>query len=244
MSFNHWKQHFISNRSHFNDLDLTATDQLTEKEKNTICFSLQQFQRGENSEGKHLFSFAKEFSDPSYLECIKLFIPEEQVHARVLGAFMKKHSIPLIKGHWVDGVFRWLRKLGGIANTVRVLLVAEIIAKVYYKALHNATGSALLKKICNQILLDEEQHIRFQCEALSIFYQQKSAAYRFLVQYWQLILMTGTIIVVWVHHRKVLKAGSYSFSRFFRETLMVFFAAERSIYSKHMLSQDEASMIT
>src|SRR6476620_3746422 len=95
---------------------------------------------GYNSEGKHLYSFAKRFPDPGYLECIRLFIPEEQMHAKVLAKFMKKHDIPQIKNHWTDSVFRWLRKLAGIENTVRVLLVAEIIAKVYYKGLKQATG--------------------------------------------------------------------------------------------------------
>jgi hypothetical protein len=232
MQFNEWKNYFLQNRSHFAHIDFEAPDCLTAEEKTLIASSLQQFQRGEHSEGKHLFAFAKKFPDPAYLECIRLFIPEEQMHARVLERFMKRYAIPVIKGHWVDGVFRALRKMAGIENTVRVLLVAETIAKVYYGGLYHVTGSALLKKICAQILSDEEQHIRFQCDALRVFHQQKSFFSRFFTWWWQWILMTGTILVVWWHHKKVLKKGGYYFGRFFLENLLVFSAAERSIRQK------------
>jgi hypothetical protein len=243
MQFTHWKEYFLRNQDHFADIDLSVDDRLTAAEKKIITSSLQQFQKGESSEGKHLFLFAKAFSDPSYLECIKLFIPEEQTHAAVLKAFMNKHDIPIIRNHWVDGVFRWLRKLGGIANTVRVLLIAEVIAKIYYRALHSATGSVLLKKICEQILDDEDSHIRFQCEALHIFYQKKPVLYRLFIHWWQLTLMCGTIVVVWTHHRKVLSAGGLSFFSFIQKTLSLFFQSER-IIQKRFVSGNEATLFT
>lgn len=232
MQFSEWKNYFLQNRSHFSGIDFDEPDQLTPEEKKLITASLQQFQRGEHSEGKHLFAFAKKFPDPAYLECIRLFIPEEQLHARVLKRFMEKHAIPVIRGHWIDGMFRWLRKLAGIENTVRVLLVAETIAKVYYKGLQEATGSPLLKQICQQILADEEQHIRFQCDALRVFHRRKSVAARFFTWFWQWTLMTGTILVVWPYHKKVLRQGGYYFGKFFLENLLVFSEAERSIRQK------------
>jgi hypothetical protein len=234
MQFNEWKEYFLQNRAHFTDLDFNTEDQLTEEEKRIIFSSIQQFQNGENSEGKHLYSFAKRFPDPKYLECIRLFIPEEQMHAKVLGKFMKKHGIPLIKSHWVDRVFRSLRKLAGIENTVRVLLTAEIIAKVYYKGLRQATGSELLKKICTQILYDEEQHILFQCDALRALHQNKNLFHRFILKSWQRILMLGTIVVVWHYHKEVLRKGGYYFGRFFLENLLIYSEAERLIMKKDM----------
>jgi len=234
MQFNEWKEYYLQNRGHFSDIDFDADDQLSAEEKGLIFSSIQQFQRGENSEGKHLYAFAKSFPDPFYLDCIRLFIPEEQMHARVLGRFMKKHDIPAIKTHWVDNIFRWLRKLAGIENTVRVLLVAEIIAKVYYKGLCQATGSQLLRKICNQILVDEEQHILFQCDALRFLHRRKNRFHRFVVCVWQRTLMTGTIIVVWHCHKKVLRKGGYYFWKFFFENLLVYTEAERLIMKKEM----------
>ncbi|HEY6505116.1 MAG TPA: hypothetical protein VIZ28_14165 [Chitinophagaceae bacterium] len=232
MNYTDWKEHFLRNQSHFKDIDFSEADSLTKNERSAIYVSLQQFQRGENSEGKHLFSFAKKNPDPEYLPCISLFIREEQTHARVLGAFMDRYGIQKIKSHWVDAVFRGLRKMAGLENTIRVLLTAEIIAKVYYKALHNATHSQLLQKICRQILRDEDQHIAFQCFTLSPFYKQKSVPGKLLVRSWHFILMTGTILVVWWHHKKVFRKGGYGLRKFFSDTLAVFFGAERSIRSK------------
>ena len=229
MDFSYWKNYFKLNSDHFRDIDWGQDDRFTQKEKEIISSSLQQFQKGEQSEGKHFFSFAKTFPDPLYLETIRLFIREEQTHAYVLGKFMDMKNIARIKSHWVDNIFRWLRKLADLENTVTVLITAEIIAKVYYKALKNATGSILLKQLCEQILKDEDQHIAFQSHTLNLFYTKKGKFRKFLNRTWHQILMTGTICVVWFGHRNVLKAGGYSFATFFMETMLVFLESEKTI---------------
>lgn len=239
MNYTEWENYFQQNQVHFRDIDMTVPDEMPEEEKSLIYSSLQQFQRGENSEGKHLFAFAKKNPDPAYLGCISLFIREEQSHARVLGMFMDKHCIPRIKKHWVDGIFRLLRKSAGLENSIRVLLTAEIIAKVYYVALYNATGSPLLKKICRQILKDEDQHIAFQCFTLSLFYKRQSFISKGLTRSWHFILMTGTILVVWWHHKKVFQAGGFYFRKFFLSTLRVFFEAESAVKNKEALMVKE-----
>jgi len=229
MLFNQWKRYFQQNKNHFRHIDIERPDVLTQNEKSLISSSLQQFQRGEQSEGQYLFAFAMQVGDEDYLESIRLFIREEQRHAKILGAYMERNSIPLIKRHWVDSVFRGLRRLAGIENTVRVLLIAEIIAKTYYRALCRATSSALLQDICIQILQDQDQHIRFHCDALHFFHQKKSPAGRLLVSFWQLSLMSGAMLVVWLYHHKVLYKAGYSLQRFMRNTLSIYFDAERYI---------------
>jgi len=71
MSFRSWKQYFEENQSHFSAIDWKAEDILPIEQRNIIAGSIAQFQKGENSEGKHLFNHAKKYSDPEYLECIK-----------------------------------------------------------------------------------------------------------------------------------------------------------------------------
>jgi hypothetical protein len=234
MSFSSWKEYFEKNKSHFSEIDWAVNDRLTPEEKNCIAESIAQFQKGESSEGKHLFGHAKKYPDPEYLECIKLFIQEEQMHAKVLGQFMDKNKIPRIKKHWVDGIFRWLRKLAGMENTIVVLVTAEIIAKIYYNALKHATTSELLKTICTQILKDEDQHISFQCYTIFKLAEKKKNLGRIIRQTWHLILMLGTIMVVWMTHHEVLKKGGYYFSRFWLETLLVFFETDRAIKNRDL----------
>ncbi len=237
MDFEIWENYFLKNKDHFSEIDWQAEDQLTKDEKKKITSSIQQFQKGENSEGKHFFAFAKTFPDPLYLVCIKLFISEEQTHALVLGKFMDKHGVQKIRKHWVDGCFRWLRKFSGLENSVIVLVTAEIIARVYYKALMNCTSSSLLRKICIQILIDEDQHIIFQCSALRYFHSKKGALKKILTRSFHFVLMIRTIMIVWIYHRKVLLSGKYSFNKFFSETVSIFFEAEKIVKNEKSFIQ-------
>jgi hypothetical protein len=227
MKFSLWYQYFQSNRNHFDHLDWENKELLTGEVKGIITSSIQQFQRGEYSEGKHFLQFAKSMKDESYIETVKIFIKEEQDHAAILGKFMDIHAIKKLRSDWLDNTFRWLRKLAGLEGTVTVLLTAEIISMVYYKALKLATTSALLRQICKQILIDEEMHLRFQSFALGLLYKRKMRITFFISKLLHNALMAGTIIMVWLYHKKVLRAGSYNFFTFFHEVWKEFLKCER-----------------
>ena len=225
--YSDWLSYFQSNQNHFDHISTQEIESLTVEESKIIQRSLQQFQKGENSEGKHLYHFAKNWGNQEYFECIKLFIKEEQTHARVLGAFMKNVGIPKIKSHWVDSVFRSLRKWGGLENSIDVLLTAEVIAAIYYKALHNATKNRQLRAICNRILVDEEMHINFQSKTLSHFHLGKAVPFRFASVIKKRILMMGTMMVVWIFHRKVYRAGKFNLVRYVQETWNEYLRSEQ-----------------
>jgi hypothetical protein len=218
MYFQQWKDYFLTNQSHFSHVDFKKPDLFCLDEQKQFNSSIQQFQRGEHSEGKHLLSYAKQYGDPCYTEAIKLFIKEEQTHALVLAKFLEKHDIPKIKEHWVDGVFRMLRQLSGIENTVTILLVAEIISKVYYKALMKAVSSELLQQICEQILKDEEKHLHFQCCTLKLLLLNKSKTGMKLWELYFKTILKGTTVVVWKYHKNVLKAGGLTFYHFYNSS--------------------------
>lgn len=159
--------------------------------------------------------FARSMNDESYCAVVKVFIKEEQDHAMVLGKFMEKQNISKLKKDCLDDVFRGLRKLAGLEGTITVLLTAEIIAMVYYKALQAATNSIMLRQICQQILVDEEMHLVFQSFTLNRIYSRK-ASFSVCFSAWiHTVLMFGTIVMVWFFHKKVLKAGQYGFFSFF-----------------------------
>jgi rubrerythrin len=227
MHFQYWFNYFKGNQIHFDHIDWSVKDELTEPEKRLITLSIQKFQMGEHSEGKHFLAFAKTMEDESYLQTVKIFIKEEQDHAAVLGKFMLLHGIPKITKDSIDGIFRWLRKLAGIEGTITVLLTAEIIAMVYYKALKNTTRSGILQKICHQILVDETMHLAFQSDTLKVIYKNKSTVSLFVSRWIHRILMAGTTLVVWLFHSNVLKAGGYSWFSYFNETWNEFRKCER-----------------
>lgn len=196
MDFNDWKNYFETNQTHFANLDWDAADLLASEEKTLIASSIKQFQKGENSEGKNLMQYARQWGDIDYLQTIKLFIKEEQQHALVLGKFMAKHGIDKLRSHWTDTVFRRLRKLGSLENSVMVLITAEIIAAVYYKALKRVTDSVLLRSICKQILIDELMHINFQSYTLRQFYLKRSTPGKMSSRLIHRLLMIGTTFIV------------------------------------------------
>ena len=215
MNFLKWTHYFRENQNHFDHLNWEDSYQLSIGEKKLITSSIRQFQRGEYSEGKHFIQFAKSMGDESYCAAVKVFITEEQGHAMVLGKFMEMQNITKLKNDWLDNVFRSLRKLAGLEGTVTVLLTAEIIAMVYYKALESVTNSHLLRQICKQILVDEEMHLVFQSFTLSQIYSRKATITVPVSGWIHAILMAGTIVMVWFFHKKVLRSGGYGFFSFF-----------------------------
>ncbi|GAB1857534.1 hypothetical protein MHTCC0001_23700 [Flavobacteriaceae bacterium MHTCC 0001] len=236
--FNYWLSYFRKNEKHFdNILNCPLDKELSLNEIHIIEGSIQQFQKGENSEGKHLIAYAQKHGDKSYLETIKLFIKEEQKHALVLAKFMKANNIEKIKDHWVDNTFRSLRKLTALENSIIVLLTAEIIAAIYYLALRECTTSKTLKAICDQILLDEEMHINFQSYTLRQFYKNKSLTAKIYSRLFHRILMTGTILVVWLYHKPVLRLGGFSLPHFYRSVFNEYHRSEKMIKMKNLSIQ-------
>ncbi|MGC6430061.1 MAG: hypothetical protein ACON5F_03370 [Jejuia sp.] len=233
--FQYWLNYFKNNENHFDDIFWDGEEKLTPHEIRIISSSIQQFQKGENSEGKHLIAFAKKIGDQTYLETIKLFIKEEQKHALVLSKLMKTNNISRIKSHWIDDVFRGLRKLASLENSIIVLLTAEIIASVYYIALKECSNSKTLKAICNQILLDEEMHINFQSYTLGQFYKTKSSLNKIFSRYFHRILMTGTTCMVWLYHWKVLKHGGFPLQRFYKSVFTEYSRSEKMIKEEHLI---------
>ncbi len=196
--------------------------QMSEVECQAIAGSIAEFQLGESSEGKNLIHYAKRYAqrsgDTDYARVMGLFIAEENRHARELGRLMDIEGIPRKQNTFVDAVFRNLRRLAGLELSISVLVTAEIIAQVYYQALRGATGSTVLRAVCDQILKDEDEHVRFQCERLAILRSRRS---RFTLWHrgcLHRVLMFGAIGVVWLNHRSALRRGGFGWRRFWNET--------------------------
>ncbi|HWD37818.1 MAG TPA: hypothetical protein VG944_03155 [Fimbriimonas sp.] len=200
--------------------------ELSDTEKRAITKSVQSFQLGESSEGNHLRRAAKQWSeansDLAYCESVDLFIKEEQRHARELGRFLELNSIDLIEKNWTDSLFRSIRRLAGLELSIMVLLTAEIVAQVYYVALAASTKSGILAAICNQIVKDEEQHVRFQCERLAIMARGRGLTHVMFRYGFQRAFLFCALPVVWSGNRQAYRAGGYSYSRFFSETWLAF----------------------
>lgn len=216
-----WRKHYEDNARSLLEIPWHIGHELTNEEQKAIVSSVQDFQAGESSEGRHLFQYSKNYAeqtgDYEYVEAIRLFIGEEQRHARDLAHFLQINGIPLVKTTFTDGVFRRLRQLlGNLEISISVLITAEIIAKVYYTALRDATNSQVLQTLCKQILQDEVRHVEFQAERLGILRAERSWLLLTITNSLQRFLFWGTCLVVWKFHRQVFLKSGYSFVEFWK----------------------------
>jgi hypothetical protein len=204
--------------------------ELTDREKAAVASSLQEFQVGESSEGRHLLrdaeAYGEQSGDDAYPRTMRLFIAEEQRHARDLGRFLRLNGIPLVKTTFADRVFRKLRNFfPGLELSISVLVTAEIIAKVYYAAVQQATGSRILRRLCEQILRDEEAHVAFQGEQIARLRARRGVAAMRLTMFLQRTLFLGAVLFVWSAHRPVMVRSKMGFRDWWDDCWREFAAA-------------------
>jgi hypothetical protein len=216
-----WRLYYEQNARSLLAIPWDIGPDLTAAEVASIAQSLKEFQAGESSEGKNLYRHAEQYAhrtgDQEYLGAIRLFIAEEQRHARDIGRFLTLNGVALVRTTFTDRVFRRLRQLaGGLEVSISVLITAEIIAKVYYAALREATKSAVLRRLCDQILLDEVRHVEFQADQLGKLRAGRRWFARFASMAAQRFLYFGTALVVWLFHRSAIRRGGLSFPGWWR----------------------------
>lgn len=213
-----WCELFCQNASRQRAIPWNAVLTLTERRRRVLVPSLQDFQLGESSEGRHgrarAAAYAKRIGDPHYAEAVRLFFAEENRHAAYLARYLALQGVDLIGRSWTDFVFRRVRRLMGLELLLTVLLTAELIGDVYYRAVREATGCPTLRAICVQLLRDERSHVRFHVERFR-FLRRGRSRLRTTIQdgMWR-FFFAGTCLAVWVKHRKAFRLGGYGFRRF------------------------------
>lgn len=201
-------------------------DRLTKAERARIGDSIGTFQLGEQSEGRTLRAFAVEFAArrgiPELPGVTALFIKEEQHHAAQLAEFMGVNDIPLKRRNWTDTVFRRIRKLAGYEAAVTILVTAEMIGFVYYRALARATDSPGLKTICRQMCADEAVHLRYETQLLMTLRGERPPLVRRLVEFLHRTLLSASARVVFHDHRRVLAHVGYTPRSFRRDCQAIY----------------------
>ncbi len=199
---------------------------LSGAERLVVIGSIQLFQLGEGASGARMLERAQRFSratgDLGLLAALKLFLREEQRHSKMLARFLQIERARCVRRHWVDDAFRWIRGLAGLELCLKILVTAELLARPYYAALRDATGSPLLRGISQRIFDEEGAHLRFQAFALGCFQNRHSRMMRALIKTCHGALLACTAALVWIEHQKVFRAAERTFGRFWNETWQEF----------------------
>jgi hypothetical protein len=193
---------------------------LSGAERAVVIESIQQFQLGENAQGRRLLERA-ETLDAEFVQALRLFIKEEQRHSALLGRFLKTQGSPCLHRHWVHAAFRRVRGWAGLEVRMRVLATAEVLAIPYYTALRDATGSPLLRSICDRILAEETEHLRFQAFTFGRLASHRAALLQAMAHAMHRCFLMAITLLVWMEHRLVFRAGGYSLGQLWRQRLTV-----------------------
>ncbi len=215
-----WLNHFEYHAQHPRSVPQGLSDLLSPEERQLIARSIATFQLGEQSEGSTLRRAAERFARThriaSLPRIVELFVLEEQRHAALLREFMEAHQIPLKSSDWTDRVFRCVRRLAGLELYMQVLITAELIGNVYYRALESATGCQRLRVLCRILVSDELAHIGFESQWLLALRASRPAPVRTLMRLGHRAFFAGTAGVVWLTHRSVFRRVGYSARSFLR----------------------------
>ena len=237
-----WKNHFENNLTK-QRVDWSAKSAITAQQKEDILYSLKAWQLGETSDGSHLMAaavkYSKRVNEPEYPEAVKLFITEEQKHGNNLGKYIDLLGEKRLKKDWGDTLFRKIRYLNTSMElwTITVIIV-ESAAQVFYKALHDATDCALLKGICNDILIDEAHHIKFQNERMFMIFKEKNFYNKAISIGLYALLFFATIHAIWLAHGKALQAGGVNKSGFMNQMYYRFFKSMQFLHAPQPEAQN------
>ena len=184
--------------------------------------SLQRFQIGESGEGRHLRRHAATTGDIDYVECIDLFIKEEQEHSRLQARILFALGAPLLRHHWSNSCFVQLRRLFGLEEELLVLLVPEMIAQRYFRALRDGTRDPGLRAVFGQIVSDEDGHVAFHVDFLRRRLAATSLARRALLRAcWRTIFRAACMVMMW-DHAAALRAVGISRAAFWWDCGLIF----------------------
>lgn len=216
-----WLAWFRANAARCRPVPWERGAEVTPAELTAIARSLQGWQLGETSDGRHLWAaaagYAARTGDPDYLRAVELFIREEQRHGEMLGRFLDLAGVGRRTADWGDRLFRAARYLVTDMEvwTTPVVMV-ETLAMVYYNAIRRATRSAVLAAVCSQILADEVPHVRFQCERLAALFRRRGWTGFRLTMLAHRACFLLIVLLVWAGHRRALRAGGYCWRRYWR----------------------------
>lgn len=187
-----------------------------------LIVSLQRFQTGEDGDGASLIGKSARAGDRHYLAAVRMFVAEEQRHARLLERVLAEAGATTIAGHWTDSVFVFVRRAFGLRLELMTLMVAEVVALRYYRALRDGAPYSLLRDVGGRILNDEERHVPFHVARLRQGLGRLPWAVRVTAASGWWVLMLGATLVVAVGHAGALRRLALSPTQFTADVALLF----------------------
>jgi hypothetical protein len=219
MNSRDWLNYYQSNKENRPEPKWNLPSPLPRGLQDLLARSLSHFQLGETGEGKFLIAQAQIEvpEDPIYHEALRLFVAEEQEHARLLERLVQRFGGTIIRQHWTHGLFRLVRHALGFKFEIQLLVIAELVGTAYYRLLHLRTRDPVVEEMCALILNDEARHVEFHADWLGAYLSRllpmEMALWRAQFQF----LFTAAACVAWLDHRTALSVCGLRRPEFFAE---------------------------
>lgn len=197
-----------------------------------VVRSVQRFQVGESGDGANLLAKAASAGPEGYPEAARLFVAEENDHARLLAALLAAADAPTITSHWSDTLFVRLRRALGLRLELMVLMIAEVVALRYYRALRDGTADPVATRVAARILEDEKVHVPFHCDRLRGSFTELSARKRRAVTTAWRVLFAGASLAVVADHGSALRLLGVTRTRFLRDVFVLFDAVVTEVMTE------------
>jgi hypothetical protein len=216
-----WLAHFRSQAAHPRLVPATLDDTLTGRERRLIAHSIATFQLAAGSPGTQLRAAVCHHGEAqdghACIEIFDLLMAEEQRHATLLAAFMQDHDIPGRERAFSVQAVRALQRRGGLEARLRMLVTAEIIGIVYYRALEGVTDCRRLQILCRTIVADALAHVAFESQLLLQMRSGRHGIAKLLSGAWEQCVLAAAALAVFATHRRVLKSAGYGVALFLHD---------------------------
>jgi len=206
MNYQHWIQHFQTNRLDRPEPDWAAPFAMPESRRRLLARSISEYQLGDGGgECRLVAQDAEDFraSAQDVRAAVDLWFAEEHEHSRLLACAVRR-----IRGEFVTSTFGFelfyaIRRRLGVQFEMLVLLVVEIVSTGYYRVLRRHVDDQPLADMCRLILRDEARHIDFHRDRLAARYPAGIGA----LWKWRFRLLGEACAwFVWIGHGRCLRS--------------------------------------
>jgi hypothetical protein len=124
-----------------------------------------------------------------------------------------------------------LRRCFGLQHELLVLLMPEMIAKRYFRAVRDGTRDVVLRTVCEQILHDEEGHVAFHVDYLQKALSRLSLGGRVCLRaVWRLGFRLSCVAMI-ADHWRLLTAAKVSPTAFWWDCGLIFDEVAAAIFT-------------
>jgi hypothetical protein len=170
MNYQHWIQHFHTNRHDRPEPDWDAPFTMPEEKRRPLALSLAEYQLGDGGgECKLVASDADKYrgSAKDARTVVDLWFAEEREHSRLLARAVERVGGRFVTTTFGFELFYAIRRRLGVQFEMLVLLVVEIVSTGYYRVIRRHVGDQPIADMCKLILRDEARHIDFHRDRLA-----------------------------------------------------------------------------